>query len=177
MATLLHTAPLVGTRPHVRVPRLEVVIPTVIMLACAVFGGRLIGAVTSAPPAPVAASAVSIDTSGSLSVAGLGSGGTTVSTLSVTNAGDSPLRWAVYPTTTGTAGVADQLDMQVYLPATSGTCSASALGSAVSLRTPSAAPLAPGETTSVCVVLTMPAAAASTAGTVTPGISFTGTPA
>lgn len=178
MSTIAHTAHVThvagAPRSWVRRHHLEVVVPAAFLLASTVMAGRLVGAVMAEPAAPAPMAPVSISTSGTLAVDGLAAGGTTVSTMKVTNEGAQPIRWAAYPRTTGTAGVADRLAMSVYAPTGAGC---SALGSAVSLSTPSAAPLAPGQTATVCVVLTMPADAAAQAGTVTPGISFTGTPA
>ena len=174
MTTLTPTAPLFPSRIHIRPAHLRIALPLLILLACAVLFGRLAGAAFAAPSPTVAPSPVSIATTGKLAVDGLASGGSTVSTLTVTNNSAGAVRWAAHPTTTGTTGVADKLAMQVYVP-TAGSCAAS--GNPVSLRTPSAAPLAPGESVSVCVVLSMPTSGATKTGTVTPGLAFTGTPA
>jgi len=175
MSTIVHRAHVAPVpRGWVRRHHLEVVVPALFLLASTVMAGRLVGAVMAAPAAPAATAPVSISTAGSLAVDGLAAGGSTVSAMTVTNQGTQPIRWAAYPRTTGTPGVADKLAMSVYAPA-SGTCAT--LGSPMGLSTPSAAPLAPGQSATVCVVLSMPADAAAQAGTVTPGISFTGTPA
>ena len=174
MTTLTPTAPLFPGRIQIRPAHLRIALPLLMLLACALMLGRLAGTAFAAPASPAAPTPVSIATTGKLAVDGLASGGSTVSTLTVTNNSAAAVRWAAYPTTTGTTGVADKLAMQVYVP-TAGSCAAS--GNPVSLRTPSTAPLAPGESVSVCVVLSMPTSATTQAGTGTPGVAFTGTPA
>jgi len=143
-----------------------------VLLACAALLGQLIGAVraeaASAPTGPV-----SISTEGRLDTSGLASGATTVSALTITNPGDEPVRWAAYPRVDGTPGVADRLEVAAYAPTGPG-CSAS--GAPVTLGTPSAAPLAPGQSTTLCVVMSLPADAAAIPGSVTPSISVVGTP-
>jgi len=174
MATLTPTAPLFPGHIAFRPAHLRIALPLLMLLACALMLGRLAGTAFAAVETTAAPTPVSIATTGKLAVDGLAAGGSTVSALTVTNNSAAPVRWAAYPTTTGTTGVADKLAMQVYVP-TAGSCAAS--GNPISLRTPSAAPLAPGESVSVCVVLSMPTSATAQPGTVTPGVSFTGTPA
>lgn len=178
MALALHAAPSISASTALRrLPPIALVLPAFVLLLCAVLMGRLVASAMSDSSTVGLASAaapVDIQASGTLTSAGLASGGSTVSAFTLTNNGDQPVRWSARSTTTGTPGVADRLQMTV---AAAGAAGCTAATTPLTLGSPSPAALAPGQSTQVCVTMTMPGTAAAQPGTVTPGVTFVAVPA
>lgn len=146
-----------------------------IIVGCCLVFGRLTLAALSEPSPQWSSTPVDITTSGRLDTRGMGDGGQTISTLTVTNEGGAPVRWVARPEVSAPSSVAESLTMTGWLPA-SGTCGAQP-ATMVPLTSLAPPPLAAGSTATVCVVLTLPEHAARIPGIVSAHVTFTATPA
>ncbi|MFN8156775.1 MAG: hypothetical protein U0R68_05135 [Candidatus Nanopelagicales bacterium] len=170
MALATHPAALGHGRPSLPEVRLVVrrwVVPLASMVVCA--GGLAV----LVPPAmraaePPTTGEVSVQVLGTLSTEGLPQSAA-VSTLSVRNDGPAPLVWSARPTVTG-AG-AHAVVVETWLPGPSGCSAPTRLLTDADW---SAAPLAPGASTTLCARVR---ATSEVDGAATPSVTVTARPA
>lgn len=174
MALLLPVAPppALGRSPALVAPAAALAVA----LAATGWLARTALTADAGPILDTAATPVAVRVTGELDTAGLAGGGTTASTLTVTNAGDRPLRWALVPQVAGTPEVATALTVA----ARPGRCPSGGERSTAAVTAPGALspePLVPGSSTPVCVLLTLPASAAAVPGTLDVSVGIRATPA